>query len=440
MIIPVAVVVSGVVLLFLLISLFKINPFIAFILVCIYVGLVMGLPVEKIVSALQKGIGDTLGFLVLILGFGAMLGKMIAQSGAAKKINQSLVSLFGIKRIQVALILTGFIVGIPMFYNVGFVILVPIVFTIAESTGLSLLYVAVPMLTALSVTHGYLPPHPSPTAIAGMFHADIGKTMFYGTLVAIPAIVVAGPLLSRHYGRFKAKPLEEFFSKKNELTRRTPSAWVSFISALMPVILIGLAGIVSAAGVKEGIVYEVIQGLGNPVVAMLVSVLFAVFMLELRLGKKITDTMNDLAHAVSGIAMILMILAGAGALKEVLVATGISDNLGKMMIEADISPLVLGWLISAVIRIATGSATIAGLTAAGIVLPVIAGTGVSAELMVLSIGAGSLMLSHVNDTGFWLFKEYFGLSVRETLLTWTLMETTVSIIGLAGVLILDLFI
>ena len=150
--------------------------------------------------------------------------------------------------------------------------------------------------------------------------------------------------------------------------------------------------------------------------------------------------MNDLAHAVSGIAMILMILAGAGALKEVLVATGISDNLGKMMIEADISPLILGWLISAVIRIATGSATIAGLTAAGIVLPVIAGTGVSAELMVLSIGAGSLMLSHVNDTGFWLFKEYFGLSVRETLLTWTLMETTVSIIGLAGVLILDLFI
>ena len=400
----------------------------------------MGLPLETLVNGIQKGIGDTLGFLVLILGFGAMLGKIVAQSGAANKISQSLISLMGIKNVQIAMILTGFIVGIPMFYNVGFVILVPIVFTLAASTGLPLLYVGVPMLSALSVTHGYLPPHPSPTAIAGMFHADIGKTMLYGSIVAVPAIILAGPALSPLYKRFKANPLEEFISKTNDSNENLPPVVLSIVSALMPVLLIGFAGLSSLIFEKENIAYKIIQGIGNPAIAMLISVMFALVFLELRRGVKMKRAMEEIVQSVSSITMILLILAGAGALKEVLVMTGISDTLGKTLVETSLSPLLLGWIIAAVIRIAIGSATVAGLTAAGIVLPLVSGPSVSPELMVLSIGAGSLMLSHVNDTGFWLFKEYFGVSVKDTFFTWTVMETVVSLTGLAGVLILDIFI
>jgi Gnt-I system high-affinity gluconate transporter len=436
---PGIVVFTGVVLLFVLITAFRINAFISFILVCLYVGLIMGLPISQIVNALQKGIGDTLGFLLPILGFGAMLGKIVAQSGAAKQITQSLISLFGIKKVQFALILAGFIVGIPMFYNVGFVILVPIVFAVASSAGLPLLYIAVPMLAALSITHGLLPPHPAPVAIAGMFHADIGKIMLYGTLVSIPAIIAGGPLLSPLYRKFRATPLEEFVGKNNEEEENLPSAFISIIASLMPVILIGAAGICSAFLKSDGVVNKIFQGIGNPVIAMLLSVLFAVYMLEVRRGKKISGIMENLAQSIAGIAMILLILAGAGALKEVLVATGVSDSIGKMLMNSGIPPLILGWLIAAVIRIATGSATVAGMTSAGIVLPLVNSQLVSPELMILSIGAGSLILSHVNDGGFWLFKEYFGLSVKETLCTWTVMETVISLVGLGGVLILNIF-
>ncbi len=437
---PLIIVFTAVVLLLLLITVGKVNAFISFTLVCIYVGLLMGMPVETIVEAIKKGMGDTLGLLVLILGFGSMLGKIVADSGAAQKITQTLVDTFGIKKIHWALMLTGLIVGIPMFYAVGFVILVPIVFTVAASTGLPLIFVALPMLASLSVTHGYLPPHPAPTAIAGMFDADMGKTIFYGLIVAIPAIIIAGPLLSTRFKKIKATPLKEFTGQIISDKDKLPSTFISILTALMPVVLIGFSGILNFAISESSFIYPFVKGIGDPVIAMILSVLFAIFTLGMRNGKKMNDVMESLVQAISSIAMILLILAGAGGLKEVLVASGISDYMGELLGHTGMSPLVLAWLIAAVIRIAVGSATVAGMTAAGIVLPLISQPGVSPELMVLSIGAGSLMFSHVNDGGFWMFKEYFNISVKETFLTWTVMETIISIVGLVVILLLNNFI
>lgn len=437
---PVVIALLGVLLLLLLITVAKMNAFLSFVIVCLFVGLTMGLSLEETIGALKQGIGDTLGLLVLILGFGAMLGRIIADSGAAQQITGKLVSAFGLKRIHWALMLTGFIVGIPMFYSVGFVILIPIVFTVAASTGLPLIFIGLPMLASLSVTHGFLPPHPAPTAIADMFNADMGKTMLYGLLVSIPAILVAGPILSPRFKKIKASPLKEFTGQKVMSDEELPSTFLSILAALMPVVLIGLSEIIGHFLNESGSAYMLVKGMGDPVLAMLFSVLFALFTLGLRNGKKMKEAMNDLAGSISSIAMILLIIAGAGALKEILVSSGISEYLGELLRQSGASPLLLAWLIAATIRIAVGSATVAGLTAAGIVLPLVSDPSVSPELMVLAIGAGSLVLSHVNDGGFWLFKEYFNLTVKETLKTWTVMETTIAVVGLGGVLLLNVFV
>lgn len=433
---PIVIALLGILLLFLLIARVKLNAFLAFIIVCLFVGIFQGMDLELLVKSIQRGIGNTLGFLVLILGLGAMLGKLVADSGAAQRITTNLVDKFGVKNVQWAMVVTGFIVGIPMFYSVGFVILIPLVFTIAMSTGLPLLYVGLPMLTSLSVTHGYLPPHPAPTAIAAMFNADIGKTLLYGIIIAIPAILVAGPLFARTIKNIEAKPLEEFYNPELIPEEKLPSTTNSILSALSPIILIGL-GIGGEQLLDEGLFKDILVFLGNPVIALLISVLVAVYTLGVARGKTMKTVMKSLSASVSSITMILLIIAGAGALKEVLIDSKVSDYIAATLEGSSVSPLVLAWLIATAIRVSVGSATVAGLTAAGIVLPLASGTGVSTELMVLAIGSGSLMLSHVNDTGFWMFKEYFNLTVKETLSTWTVMETLVGIMGLLGVLTLN---
>jgi len=380
---------------------------------------------------------SVISLLLIILGLGAMLGKLVADSGAAQRITSVLVRRFGTKNVQWAVVLTGFIVGIPMFYTVGFVILVPLVFTVAASTRLPLLYVGVPMLASLSVTHGYLPPHPAPTAISEIFQADLGKTLLYGILIAIPAIVVAGPLLSKTFKNIPASPLAEFVNPRVLGDDEMPGIRVSIVTALLPVLLIGTATLSGLLLPEELWITRGLSFVGNPVIAMLLSVLVAIYTLGLSRGRTMKEVMTSVGQSVSGITMVLLIIAGAGALKEVLIESGVSEYIGSLLAGSSISPLVLAWGIATVIRVSVGSATVAGLTAAGIVLPLIGNSGVAPELMVLAIGSGSLMLSHVNDSGFWLFKEYFNLTVADTLRTWTLMETTVGVMGLIGVLILN---
>ena len=430
---------SAILLLLLLIIVLKLNAFVSFIIVSVLLGIAAGLPAANVALSVQKGIGETLGSLVMILGFGAMLGKLVADSGAAGKITSMLTRLFGIRNIQWALVLTGFIVGIPMFYNVGFVVLIPLVFTVAESTGLPLLYVGIPMLASLSVTHGFLPPHPSPTAIAGMFGADMGKTLLYGIIIALPTIIIAGPYFSRSIKNIKGTPIKDFVSVRMD-EENAPGIWISLLTTLMPVILIGVSSVVTMTLKGPDKVLSVFKFIGDPVIAMLLSLLLAIVLLGLMRKRKMGELMESLVHSVNSITMVLLIIAGAGGFKQVLIDSGISDRIASLLNGSGLSPLFLGWAIAALIRVCVGSATVAGLTTAGIVLPLATGGTVSRELMVLAIGAGSLTLSHVNDGGFWMFKEYFNLTVKETFLTWTVMETLVSILGLAGVLILNLII
>ena len=437
---PLLIVILSISILFILISVVRLNAFISFIIICLIVGLFQGMILDDIILSIQKGIGDTLGFLVMILGFGAMLGKLVADSGAAQRITTKLVSSFGLKYVQLALVLAGFIVGIPMFYSVGFVILVPLVFTIATSTKLPLIYVGLPMLASLSVTHGFLPPHPAPTTIASMFNADIGKTLLYGVIIAIPTIIVAGPLFSRSIRHIKASPLKEFYNPVVMSDEEIPNMTISILTALFPVILIMISSFVENFISQHFIFKELIIFIGNLVIAMLISVLLAIYTLGISRGVKIDNIMLSISESVSSITMVLLIIAGAGALKQILIDSGISDYIGLLLKESNLPPLILAWLIATIMRVCVGSATVAGLTAAGIVLPLIGIVDVSPELMVLAIGSGSLMLSHVNDAGFWMFKEYFNLSLKDTLSTWTVMEGIVGLMGLIGVLILNIFV
>ncbi len=437
---PLVIVILGICLLLFLILVLKFNSFLSFVIVALSVGIAEGMSLDKTIISIENGIGSTMGFLVLILGFGSMLGKLVSESGAAQKITSKLVTAFGIKHIQLALMLTGFIVGVSLFYDVGFFIMIPLVFTVAASTGLPLLYVGLPMLAALSVTHGYLPPHPAPTAIVNMFHADLGKTLIYGIIVAIPAIIISGPFLSKALSKIDAKPLKEFVNTRPLTDEEMPGFWVSFFSALLPVILISIATIAGFLLPSDNQVRIVLGWIGNPVLAMLLSVLFAIYTLGLARGRKITDIMNSLAHSVTSITMIMLLIAGAGALKQVLVDGGVSKYIGELLSQSTLSPLFLGWLIATILRFCVGSATVAGITTAGIVLPLVTNGAVNSELMVLAIGSGSLMFGHVNDGGFWLFKEYFNLSIKDTMKTWVVMETSIGIMGLIGVMALSLIV
>jgi Gnt-I system high-affinity gluconate transporter len=437
---PLVIVILGICFLLFLILVLKFNAFLSFVIVSLAVGLAEGMTIDNAVVSIEHGIGDTMGYLVLILGFGSMLGKLVSESGAAQKITSRLIRFFGIKHIQMALMLTGFIVGISLFYDVGFFIMIPLVFTVAASTGLPLLYVGLPMLASLSVTHGYLPPHPAPTAIVTLFHADLGITLFYGLIVAIPAIIISGPVLSKVLSKIEAKPLQEFLNQKVLDDEELPGFWVSFFSSLLPVLLITISTVAGFLLPEDNGLRKVLGYIGNPVIAMLIAVLFSICTLGLARGRKITDIMNSLAHSVTTITMIMLLIAGAGALKQVLVDSGVSKYIGELLSQSSLSPLFLGWLIATILRFCVGSATVAGITTAGIVLPLVTGGSVNPELMVLAIGSGSLMFGHVNDGGFWLFKEYFNLSIKDTLKTWSVMETSIGISGLIGVMVLSLIV
>jgi Gnt-I system high-affinity gluconate transporter len=432
------IVIGCIVVLILLITWGKLNAFLAFLLVSILAGLLLRLPMEKLMGSVQKGMGDTLGSLLIIIALGAMLGKLVAESGAAQKIARVLMQAFGRQYVQWALMLTGFIIGIPLFYGVGFVLMVPLIFSVIYEYKLPAVFVGLPMLAALSVTHGFLPPHPSPTALVGQLHASMGLTLMYGLIIAVPAIIIAGPLFAQLVKKVPAVPLQTFRPKQLE-EKQLPGTANSFITALLPVCLLMLSTALpycfenSSAGTKAVFAFA-----GDPAVVMLLAVLVATFTLGTGTGKSIREVMTLYAEAVKDIGMILLIIAGAGALKQVLADSGVSNEIAAALQTWSMPPLLLGWLMAAIIRVCVGSATIAGLTTAGIIAPLMVQTNVNPSLMVLSVGAGSLMFSHVNDAGFWLFKEYFNLSIKNTIKTWSVMETIVSVVGLLGVLLLNL--
>ena len=437
---PLILVAIAVLLLLVLMIPFRLNAFLSLILVALGLGIAEGMPVKDAIASVQEGVGNTLGSIALILGFGAMLGSLISESGAAQRITYSLIKSFGIKHIQWAVLLTGFLVGLPMFYNAGFVLLIPLIFSIAASTGLPLLYVGIPMAASLSVTHGYLPPHPGPTSIAVIYNADIGLTLVYGLMVAIPAIIISGPVFTRFLTKYKATPPPGLAAPRIFTEAEMPGYGISLFTAIFPVLLMAAGTIADTILPEASPIRKALSFLGDPAIALLLAVLLAIFTLGLNRGKKMDEIMRILTASISSIAMIMLIIGGGGALKQVLVDSGVGKYITSLVSTFNLSPLLLAWGIAALLRICLGSATVAAITTAGIALPVISATGVSPELMVLATGAGSLMFSHVNDPGFWMFKEYFSLNIPQTMATWSIMETLVSVIGLAGVLLLNMVI
>ena len=415
----------------------KVSPFISLLIVSILAGLFLGMQPAALIKSIESGVGGTLAGLALIICFGAILGKVLESSGAAKKISLTLIKAFGLKNIQWSLLLTGFLVGIPLYYNAGFVILVPLVFSIAKETRLPLLYLAIPMAASLSTTHCFLPPHPGPVILVNAFKADLGMTLVYGLVLAIPSIILAGPVLGKFLGNVQTNVGGLFGEKEDFTAEELPAAIPSFLIALLPVLLITLSVIAGRVLSDGSVVKNIFVFIGDANIALFITVLMALWYFGLRAGHKMSKVMKWLNDGISGIAVILLIITAGGVFKQVLSDSGTAEYISSFSSRWQMAPLLFAWIVTALLRVTIGSATVAAITASGIVAPLVVSAHASPELMVLAVGSGSVFMSHVNDTAFWMFKEFFNLTLKQTFFSWTLMETSISIIGLIGVLILN---
>ncbi len=449
---PLLIVALGIILLLVLIMKLEVNTFISLIVVSFLIAFALGMPLNEIVGTIQSGLGDTLGGIALVFGLGAILGKLIADAGGAQRIAITLIDRFGEKRIQWAVVAAGFILGIALFFEVGLVLLIPIVYQISKQLRVSFLWLGLPMTTALSVTHAFLPPHPGPTVIAQQYGANIGLVLLYGFIIAIPTVILAGPLFTVFARKFVPSAFEKepegsmasIGDAKQFKLEDTPGFGVSALTALFPVLLMALSTVIvllrDTRGLESNAFFDFIELIGAPTTVMLLSVLLALYTMGIARKIPMKDLMKSAESSIAAIGMMLLILGGGGSLKQVLIDGGVADTVADMFAGSTISPLILAWLIAALMRIAQGSATVAALATAGLVLPMMAGTDVNVELMVLATGAGSIIASHVNDTGFWIVKESFGLTMKETFGTWTVLETLISVFGLVFVLLLSLFV
>lgn len=447
---PLVIVAIGILALLVLIMGCKLNTFVSLIIVSFGVALALGMPLEEIVSTIEAGLGGTLGHLALIFGLGAMLGKLIADSGGAQRIAMTLVHKFGEKNIQWAVVAASFIIGIALFFEVGLVLLIPIVFAISRELKVSILYLGIPMAAALSVTHGFLPPHPGPTVIAGEYGANIGEVLLYGLIVSIPTVILAGPVFTKLAKKLvpasfeKTGNIASLGEQKQFKLEDTPGFGISVFTAMLPVILMSIATIITllqkTLGFEDNSLLAAIRFIGDASTSMLISLLVAVYTMGLARKIPIKNIMDSCTTAITHIGMMLLIIGGGGAFKQVLINGGVGDYVAELFNGTSLSPILLAWIIAAILRISLGSATVAALTTAGLVIPILGQSDVNLALVVLATGAGSVIASHVNDAGFWMFKEYFGLTMKETFSTWTLLETIVSVSGLAFTLLLSLFV
>ncbi|HVH66418.1 MAG TPA: gluconate:H+ symporter [Gemmatimonadales bacterium] len=426
----------AVVVLILLIARFKVHPFVALVVVSLGMGAAAGMSPTTLVKAFQDGVGATLGSIAVVVGLGTMLGKMMAESGGAARIATTLIRRFGERRVHWAIMVVAFIVGIPVFFQVGFVLLIPLVFTIARETRTSLVKVGIPLVAGLSVVHGMVPPHPAAMLAVTTLGADLGRTIFYAILVGLPTAALAGPIfavwiaprIKLPEGNPMAAQLEGSAALSNPSA--LPSFGLSLFTILVPVLLMLGASAADVTLAVGSAFRSALDFLGSPIVALLLTLLFSLWFLGVARGMTgggILSMMND---CLAPTAAILLVIGAGGGFNRVLIESGVGRAIADVAIKARVSPLLLAWTVATLVRIATGSATVAMTTAAGIVAPIAAATHARAELLVLATGAGALMLSHVNDSGFWLIKEYFNMTVPQTLATWTTAETIIGVTGL----------
>jgi GntP family gluconate:H+ symporter len=427
-----------------LIARFKLHPFIALVGVSLALGAAAGMPLVTAVKAFQDGVGGVLGFIAIVVGLGTMLGKMMAESGAATRIAVTLIDRFGERRVHWAIMVVAFIVGIPVFFQVGFVLLVPLVFTLARRTGMSLVKIGIPLVAGLSVVHGMLPPHPAAMLAVAAYDADVGRTILYGLLVGLPTAALAGPIFASWIAPRIAVPLENPLAAQLQGTSSVASApgfGISVFTVSIPVILMLVASAADVTLDATSTLRTMLDFVGQPTVSLLVALLISFW--SLRAGpagrftaEQVRAFCND---CLAPTATIVLVIGAGGGFNQVLVQSGVGRAVADVARASAASPLVLAWIIAALIRVATGSATVAMTTAAGIVAPIVISTpGTHRELLVLATGAGSLVLSHVNDSGFWLIKEFFNLSVTDTLKTWTVAETIIGVAGLGFTMLLSL--
>ncbi|WP_175977656.1 GntP family permease [Burkholderia sp. BCC1047] len=431
--------------LILMIARYKIYPFLVLIIVSLGLGLVVGMPMDKIVKSFETGTGGTLGHIAIVVGLGTMLGKMMAESGGAERIATTLIDWFGEKNIHWAMMFVAIIVGLPVFFEVGFVLLIPIAFNVAKRTGKSLLVVGLPMVAGLSVVHGLIPPHPAALLAVQQYGADIGKTIAFGLVVGVPTAIIAGPLFALMISKFvklpENNPLASQFvdSRTDGGKRELPSFGITLFTILLPVVLMLVGSWADLVFTPKSLPNNLLRFAGNSDVALLIAVLVSFLTFGAKQGFNRDQIQKFCGECLAPIAGITLIVGAGGGFGGVLRDSGISQQIVETAKHAHLSPLLLGWFVAALMRLATGSATVAMTTACGIVAPIAAASGaaVRPELLVLATGSGSLIFSHVNDGGFWLIKEYFGMTVGQTFKTWSLLETIISVLGLSFTLLLS---
>ncbi|PUA16638.1 GntP family permease [Glaciimonas sp. PCH181] len=424
-----------------LIAKFKMNPFIVLIVVSVILGAAVGMPMDGIVKSYEKGVGGALGHIALVVGLGTMFGKMMAESGGAERIANTLIGAFGPKNVHWAMMVVALIVGLPVFFEVGFVLLIPIAFNVAKRTGTSMILVGIPMVAGLSVVHGLIPPHPAALYAVTAYNADIGRTIVYALIVGLPTAVIAGPLFAKLISKFvfpnPDNPLLTQFVETNR-ERDLPGLGITLATILLPVVLMLLGSWADVFFAPKTFLNDFLRLIGNSVIALLIAALVSFYTFGKACGFNREAILKFTTDSLAPIAGITLIVGAGAGFGQILKDSGISTSIVGIATSAHLSPLVLGWFVAALIRVATGSATVAMITACGIVAPIVSSVaGTRPELMVLATGAGSLILSHVNDGGFWLVKEYFNMTVTETLKTWTVCETLISVIALLFTLALS---
>jgi gluconate transporter len=441
---PLVIVGIGIILLLILVTWFKLNAFISLLVTSFVVGILSGLNMAETLDSMLKGVGDTLGKIVLILAFGAILGKQLEVSGAAHAITYRLTELIGLKRIQYALLITGFLIGLPMMYNAGFLVLIPLIYAFATTTKLPMIWLALPLCSALSVAHCFLPPHPAPTYVSFIYGANVNMVLLYGLVPMVPACLLGGILLSKFFRKLEVKPPAELFRERHFTKEELPGLGISVLTAILPVILMLMGTVVDLVfgtqASKGGGILSFIKFLSDANIALFAAVIFSLWSLGTRRGKKMDDLMKIMATSIGAVSMIILIIGAGGAFSQVLKDSNVTDYIKTIAAGIQMNPLLMAFVVAAVFRLAIGSATVSTLTTAPIMLPIAQQSGISPELMVLATGAGSVMWSHFNDTGFWMFKEYFNLSIKQTFLSWTMMECIIGIAGIITVLLMNLVI
>ena len=441
-------------LLFLLILIFwaRLHPFVALLLTTLFLGLCIGMPFQKIVKSIENGIGDSLSFTILIIGMGSLFGRILEASGGLQALGNKMLTAFPTGRMPLGLMMIGFLIGIPVYFDVAFILMVPLIYSLAKSLNKSVLWLAIPFLAGLSVAHSFIPPTPGPVAVAGILNADSWNVTMAGIIIGIPVAFISGPVFGKYAGKRICKSFPDGLQLVSSATEakdpRPLPSWKMVLAIFgLPLILIILSSLtefgVGRNYLPNHLVMEIIQFVGHPLIALLISVLLASWLLCTRRGYSREEILSICIKALAPAGMIILIIGAGGTFKEMLIESGVGQMLAHLISQTHMSPLVLAYLIAAAVRIMIGSATVSMITAATIIQPLLDAFDISdmhRALIVLSIAAGSTIFSHMNDTGFWLVGKYLRLTEGQTFKSWSVMETIISVSGFIFILLYSLFI